>query len=157
MSYETAVQPTQVSDELLKAQERKRRKAAHRRLCEWAEERERIAATGMSVMAKIKQERDGASQSWIDPSELSPMERECERLARVLQVDNWVREMPREWVAVVVGVYCDRQSQLAVATFLRLDRNRILHRLQDAQDRIAAHIDLANRQSMRASTLANEI
>lgn len=128
----------QTVNELLKA----RRRRAHAWLKGWARERERIGAGALGPVAKIREYGDGAgSRSSTLPGEPNGIESQCDKLERTIRVERFVRMMPREWVLVLVAYYLDDQPQEAVAKQLGIERYRVVCRLQDAQDRLAAEFE----------------
>lgn len=124
-------------DALMKA----RRRAAHGRLLQWAESRERIGAMP-STMGRIREMQEHAGSRGVpDRAQMNAVEGACDVIATALRVERFVKAMPREWIAVVVGVYLRGQTQVALAGELGIERNRVVARLQDAQDRLASEFE----------------
>lgn len=114
-----------------------RRREAHGRLKFWAENRERIGAGG-SLMGRIREMQEHAgSRAAPDRSACNSIERACDTIETALRIERYVRMMPREWQVVIAGIYLEDQTQAALALALGIERNRVVSRLQDAQDRIA--------------------
>lgn len=155
----TAMTETEQNDELLatiKALNKARRDRADQRLREWGREREQIGFASVSIAEKMRLEREGAAHrnvAILGEGDLNQVESQSERLGRVLQIERFVRMMPREWIVVVVGCYVEHQTQSALAVLLGLDRNRVVSRIQDIQDRIMAEIEAQAIASMPHLTL----
>lgn len=114
-----------------------RRREAHGRFQWWAKNRERVSSPG-SVMGRIREMQEHAgARSVPDRLACNAVEHACDTLETALRVERYVRLMPREWRAVIVGVYIEGRTQAELATALGVERNRIVSRLQDAQDRLA--------------------
>ncbi len=132
--------------DLAKATARRRRHRADYELKYWAQHRaatlEGLGWPSLSVMARIKIEHDGAGERSTAPGALLLVERQSERFGRVLQVERLVRDMPREWIAVIELVYLKGKSQCTVAMALGIERWRLVSRLQDAQERLVAVLEL---------------
>ena len=132
-----------------KAQARSRshslRARAHWELRYWAQHRactlEGLGWSSVSVFERIRLEHDGAGARSTAPGELMLVERQSERHARVLRVEILVRDMPREWAAVIETVYLLDKTQSFAAIVLGIERWRLVGRLQDAQERMAAVIE----------------
>lgn len=114
-----------------------RRREAHGRFRRWAESRERISGV-KSTMGQIREMQDHAgSRSVPDRSGLNNVERACDAIQTALRVERYVRGMPKEWQMVVAGYYLHNKKQEELAKELGVERNRIVSRLQDAQERLA--------------------
>lgn len=116
---------------------RERRRRADGWMRGWARERERIGAGALGPTAKIKEMGDGAGARSTVGGSMNAIEAQCDRLERTIRIERWVREMPAEWIEVVVGVYLAGETQDAVAARLGVERNRVVSRVQDVLERIA--------------------
>lgn len=126
-----------VIEALMKA----RRREAHGYLKAWAQNRERIAAV-KSTMGRIREMQEHAgSRSVPDREQTNDIEHACDVIETALRVERYVRMMPGEWVVVVVGVYLEGKTQRQIADQLKIERNRVVTRLQDAQDRLATEFE----------------
>ena len=112
-----------------------RRRTAHGWLKAWAIDRERITQGNACTLAKVRELGDGAGLvTGGDPSALTPMERQCERLERCLRIERYMRVIPREWYEVLIRYYFEQKPYVRIAVELRIDRNRVAGRVEDAQD-----------------------
>ena len=116
---------------------RMRRREAHGRLRFWAENRERIGGVG-SLLGRVREMQENAGVRAVpDRSACNSIERACDTIETALRIERYVRLMPREWQGVIAGIYLEGQTQAALAAALGIERNRVVSRLQDAQDRVA--------------------
>ena len=130
----TAADHLEVIDQLMKA----RRRESHARFKFWAEARERIGGV-QSTMGRIREMQEHAgARAAPDRSQTNTVEHACDVIQTALRVEQYVRAMPREWQTVIVGIYLDGKTQAALAAALHIERNRVVTRLQDAQDRLAS-------------------
>lgn len=114
-----------------------RRREAHGRLRFWAENRERIGAGG-SLMGRIQEMQENAgARGAPNRSACNAIEHACDTIETALRIERYVRLMPREWQVVIAGLYLEGQTQVQLAAALGIERNRVVSRLQDAQDRLA--------------------
>ena len=118
-----------------------RRRQAHGWLQAWGRERERIGSMG-SVLAKVREMGDGAGSSPGGSQRgCNPIERQCDKLARTLRIEHFVRQMPLEWIYVLVGKYMHGETGAQTAARLGIERNRVASRIEDAQDWIMREFD----------------
>lgn len=114
---------------------RGRRRQAHGRLKRWAEDR----GDFVSMPGVLGQKGGGARR--LGGEALNSVEWAAERYDQALRVERFVRAMLPEWRMVVVGVYLRQWTQTEVARALGIERNRVVARLQDVQDRLAREWD----------------
>lgn len=125
-------------DEMMKA----RRRQAHGWLKGWARERERIGAGVIGSAGRIRDLQDGAgSHGGGDPTLPNAVERQSEVIERTMRVERFVRMMDPDWIIVIVGVYLHGETQGALAQQLGIERNRVVCRLQDAQERLVREFE----------------
>ncbi len=114
---------------------RGRRRQSHGRLKRWAEDR----GDFVSMPGVLGQKGGGARHMGGDA--LNSVEWAADRFEAALRVERFVRAMLPEWRLVVVGVYLQQWTQMEVARALGIERNRVVARLQDVQDRLAREWD----------------
>lgn len=139
-------------DETIRAMMKARRQQAHGWLKSWAKQRERIGAGVIGPMGRIRDLQDGAgSCGGGDPSQPNGVERQADLIERTMRVERFVRMMEPDWIIVLVEVYLHGQTQGEVAQQLGIERNRVVCRLQDAQERLVREFeaeDIARVQAM---------
>lgn len=133
-----------VIDELM----RMRRREAHGRLKFWARNRERIVSGGSMMGRIVDMQENAGARSEPNRAMCNSIEHACDTIETALRVERYVRLMPREWQVVIAGIYLEEQTQAALAAALGIERNRVVHRLQDAQDRIALEWESQRVQEM---------
>jgi hypothetical protein len=134
--------------DVIEALMKMRRREAHGRLKFWAENRERISGVGSLLGRVLEMQENAGVRSVPDRSACNSIERACDTIETALRVERYVRMMPREWRVLVAGLYLEGKTQADMAAQLGIERNRVVCRLQDVQDRVACEWESQRVQEM---------